>query len=211
MISIMNCKVRIYDGVKFSRCKKVKDILYINIRGFEVVTGERADKISNETDASSIDPYNEYLVIYLEDGSTATYGYSKADLFIDHRKDDTMKQVKTNHEAMHMLSDRAREYLAYMNATIKGNSNDLEIYYPNGKRDWLGDINVADKYLKVLNPYVVYETSNENDEPLEEFDDLDRLKEWCYLQKASDIATGHEPRQFYYKYCYCVEEGGDFV
>ena len=84
---MMNVKIRIYDDIKFFKCKKVKDILYINIRGFEVVTGERADQISSETDASSIDPYNEYLVIYLEDGSTATFGYSKTDLFIDHRKD----------------------------------------------------------------------------------------------------------------------------
>ena len=85
---MMNVKVRIYDGVKYFKCKKVKEILYTNIRGFEVVTGERADQISSETDASSIDPYNEYLVIYLEDGSTATFAYSKTDLFIDHRKDD---------------------------------------------------------------------------------------------------------------------------
>ena len=85
---MMNAKIRMYDGIKYFKCtKKVKDILYINIRGFEVVTGERADQISSETDASSIDPYNEYLVIYLEDGSTATFGYSKTNLFIDHRKD----------------------------------------------------------------------------------------------------------------------------
>ena len=83
----MNVKVRIYNGVKFFKCKKVKEILYRNIRGFEVVNGERADQISSETDACSIDPYNEYLLIYLEDGSTATFGYSKADLFIDHRKE----------------------------------------------------------------------------------------------------------------------------
>ena len=85
---MMDVKVRIYNGVKYFKCKKVKDILYRNIRGFEVVTGERAEQISSETDASSIDPYNEYLVIYLEDGSTATFGYSKSDLFINHRKED---------------------------------------------------------------------------------------------------------------------------
>ena len=29
-----------------------------------------------------------------------------------------MKHLKTNHEALHALDDRAREYLAYMNATV---------------------------------------------------------------------------------------------
>ena len=33
-----------------------------------------------------------------------------------------MKHLKTNHEALHALDDRAREYLAYMNATLKGAS-----------------------------------------------------------------------------------------
>ena len=83
----MEVKVRIYDGIKYFKCKKVKEIFYRNVIGFEVVTGDRADQISSEIDVSSIDPYNEYLVIYLEDGSTAIFGYSKTDLFIDHRKD----------------------------------------------------------------------------------------------------------------------------
>ena len=121
------------------------------------------------------------------------------------------KKLLTNHEAMHMITDRAREYLAYMNATLKGESDGLYICYPNGKKEWLGDINTANKYLELLNPYVVYESGNENDEPLEEFDSIDRLKEWCYLQKASAIACGKKPLEYYYNYCYSVEEGGDFI
>ena len=84
---MMDVKVKIYDGIKYFKCKKVKEILYRNIIGFEVVKGERAEQIGSEIDASSIDPYNEYLVIYLENASTATFGYSKSDLFINHRKD----------------------------------------------------------------------------------------------------------------------------
>ena len=122
-----------------------------------------------------------------------------------------MKHLKTNHEAMHMITDRAMEYLAYMNATLKGASDELYLCYPNGKKEWLGDINTANKYLELLNPYVVYEAGNENDDPLEEFDSLDILKKWCYLQKAADIASGNEPKQYYYNYCYSVEEGGDFI
>ena len=85
---MMDCRVRIYDGIKYFKCKKVKDIRYRNVRGFEVVTGERAEQISSESDASCIDEFNEYLIIYLDDGNTATFGYSHSDLFINHRKDD---------------------------------------------------------------------------------------------------------------------------
>ena len=122
-----------------------------------------------------------------------------------------MKNLKTNHDALHCLNDRAREYLEYMNATIKGPDNDLYICYPTGKKLWVRDIAYANKYLLSENPYVVYVAGDENDEPLKEFDDLDRLKEWCYLQKAADIAAGNEPKQYYYNYCYSVEEGGDFI
>ena len=122
-----------------------------------------------------------------------------------------MNKMKTNHEAMHMITDRAREYLAYMQATLKGASDELYLCYPNGKKEWLGDINTANKYLELLNPYVVYVAGDENDEPLEEFDDLDRLKEWCYLQKAAAIACGKKPLEYYYNYCYSVEEGGEFI
>ena len=122
-----------------------------------------------------------------------------------------MKHLNTNHEAMHMLTDRAREYLAYMQATLKGASDELYLCYPNGKKERLGEIRLANHCLELLNPYVVYESGNENDEPLEEFDSIDRLKEWCYLQKASAIACGKKPIEYYYNYCYSVEEGGDFI
>ena len=120
------------------------------------------------------------------------------------------KKLLTNHEALHALDDRAREYLLYMNATLKGESDDLYLFYPNGKKEWLGEIRLANNCLELLNPYVVYEKGYEN-EPLEMFDSLDRLKEWCYLQKAAAIAAGKKPLEYYYNYCYSVEEGGDFI
>ena len=121
------------------------------------------------------------------------------------------KHLKTNHEALHALDDRAREYLAYMRATLKGASDDLYICYPNGTKKWVRDINFANKYLLSENPYVVFVAGTEDSDCLAEFDDLDRLKEWCYLQKAADIALGNEPKQYYYNYCYSVEEGGNFI
>ena len=121
------------------------------------------------------------------------------------------KKMTTNHEAMHMLTDRAMEYLSYMNATLKGASDELYVCYPNGKKDWVGDLNCANKYLEMLNPYVVFVAGTEDSDHLAEFDDLDRLKEWCYLQKAAAIASGNKPCEYYYNYCYSVEEGGDFI
>ena len=122
-----------------------------------------------------------------------------------------MKNLKTNHEALHALDDRAREYLSYMNATLKGASDDLYICYPNGKKEWVRDIAFANKYLLSENPYVVFVAATESTKPLREFDDLDRLKTWCYLQKAADIASGNEPKEYYYNYCYSVEERGDYI
>ena len=87
----MDVKVRIYDGIKYFKCKKVEEILYRNVIGFEVVTGERAEQIISESDVTCIDAFNEYLIIYLNDGNTATFVYSHSDLFIDHRKDDTLE------------------------------------------------------------------------------------------------------------------------
>ena len=85
---MMNVRLKIYDGCKYTNiCNKVKEVLYTNIKGFEVVTGERATKIGEETDEDSRDEYNEYLVITLEDGNTSTFRNSHVDLFIDHRKD----------------------------------------------------------------------------------------------------------------------------
>ena len=122
-----------------------------------------------------------------------------------------MKHLKTNHDALHALDDRAREYLLYMRATLKGASDDLYICYPNGKKEWVRDIDFANKNLLSKNPYVVYESGNQNGEPLEEFDSRDRLIEWCYLQKAADIAAGNEPKEYYFNYCYTENEWGDFI
>ena len=94
---MMNVRLKIYDGCKYTNiCNKVKEVLYTNIKGFEVVTGERATKIGEETDGNSRDEYNEYLIITLEDGDTSTFRNSHVDLFIDHRKDDTLEMENDN-------------------------------------------------------------------------------------------------------------------
>lgn len=78
----INVKVKIYDGVKYEADSvKVAEVEYKNIKGFEVITGKAAEEISNELDAYSRDECNEYLIITLENGETATFRNSHTDLF----------------------------------------------------------------------------------------------------------------------------------
>ena len=78
----MNVKIKIYDGVKYNvESKKVAEIEYDNIKGYEVVTGDKATEIGLETDKNSRDEFNEYLVVTLEDGETSTFCNSHVDMF----------------------------------------------------------------------------------------------------------------------------------
>ena len=70
-----------YNMVKYDRnSKKTSEVEYNNIKGYEVVTGEKATLIGNETDEASRDEYNEYLIITLENGETLTFRNSYVDL-----------------------------------------------------------------------------------------------------------------------------------
>ena len=80
---MMNVKVKMYNGIKYElSSEKVAEIEYENIKGFEVVTGDRATQIGFETDENSRDEYNEYLIITLKSDETATFCNSHVDLFI---------------------------------------------------------------------------------------------------------------------------------
>lgn len=79
---MMNIKIKIYNEVKYeTSSEKVAEVKYNNIRGYEVVTGEKATKIGLETDENSRDKYNEYLIITLENGETATFCNNNVDMF----------------------------------------------------------------------------------------------------------------------------------
>ena len=79
MISV---KVKVYNGCKYNlESEKVAEVEYNNIKGYEVVTGERATNIGLETDENSRDKYNEYLIITLENGETSTFCNSNVDMF----------------------------------------------------------------------------------------------------------------------------------
>lgn len=77
----MKVKVKVYNGVKYNaNTEKVAEAEY-EIEGFEVVTGERATEIGLTTDENSRDEYNEYLVLDLGNGETATFCNSHVDMF----------------------------------------------------------------------------------------------------------------------------------
>ena len=79
---MMNVKVKMYNGVKYDRnSKKVAEVVYNNIKGYEVVTGEKATLVGSETDEASRDEYNEYLIITSENGERCTFCNSHVDMF----------------------------------------------------------------------------------------------------------------------------------
>ena len=79
---MLNVKVKVYNGVKYeATSEKVAEIKYKSIKGYEVVTGDRATEIGLDTYENSRDEYNEYLIITLENGETATFRNSHVDLF----------------------------------------------------------------------------------------------------------------------------------
>lgn len=79
---MMNVRLVMLDKCKYlPDSKETKEIDYKNIQSYEVVTGDRATEIGNETDENSRDEYNEYLIITLENGERSTFRNSHVDLF----------------------------------------------------------------------------------------------------------------------------------
>ena len=78
----MRVYVKIYDSVKYDVQSKCTERVTYDILRFEVVQSE---KLSEEFKESGIDkdPYDEYLILYLENDERATYRNSYVDLFRD--------------------------------------------------------------------------------------------------------------------------------
>lgn len=76
--------VEIYDNCKYEKESKVVEMArYNNLESWEIVSGEDAKEIENEivNNGLDADTNNEYLVLHLEDGNTATYRNSFVEMF----------------------------------------------------------------------------------------------------------------------------------
>lgn len=74
----MKVKVKVYDGIKYDEnSAKITEVEY-SVTGFEVKEIPAAEilKVFDETDE-----YNEYLILTLANGETATFRNSHVDLF----------------------------------------------------------------------------------------------------------------------------------
>ena len=80
-VAPMLVKIKVYDEVKYNPdSKKVAEVEY-EISSFKVVEGEEAEAMARETDEDGQDEFNEYLVLELANGETATFRNSHVDMF----------------------------------------------------------------------------------------------------------------------------------
>ena len=81
-------ELKIYKECKYTANKETFkkenriDVIYNYCTGFEIVSGKEAEALEAGTDGSCIDDYHEYLILFFEDGDTATFRNSYVDLFI---------------------------------------------------------------------------------------------------------------------------------
>ncbi len=74
-------EVKIYDLCKYDPASESRNKAQYSIKAFEVKTIPEKE-ILKETDESNLDPYNEYLILYLADGDTATFRNSFCDMYL---------------------------------------------------------------------------------------------------------------------------------
>ena len=77
----MKVIVKVWNGSKYEAVSEVCERLTYNIKDFEIIhKADDADIEANFT-PEELDPYDEYLRLYLEDGNTATFRNSRVDMF----------------------------------------------------------------------------------------------------------------------------------
>lgn len=78
----MKLYVIVYDKCKYEKdSKEIWEGKYTDVEKFEVKEISQ-DEILKETDGSCVDDYNEYLILYLGNGETATFRNSYVDIFM---------------------------------------------------------------------------------------------------------------------------------
>lgn len=74
-------ELKIYDSCKYEPTSESKYKVQYNINAYEVKKIVK-EEILKETDESALDEYDEYLILYLDDGETSTFRNSHVDMYL---------------------------------------------------------------------------------------------------------------------------------
>jgi len=77
----MKVELKVYDGVKYEISSQVKSRLTYDMDRFEIIHAADDENIEANFTEEELDPFDEYLVLHLTDGDTATFRNSYCDLF----------------------------------------------------------------------------------------------------------------------------------
>lgn len=72
-------ELRVYDGCKYTTEGTARRVFYHHVTGFEIVTDK--EMVEEIEMSGMVDEYHEYLVLYMEDLTTATFCNSHVDMF----------------------------------------------------------------------------------------------------------------------------------
>lgn len=78
-------EIHIFENCKYTtkRAELGEEIVvrYTDVKSYSVIEGgKEAEAIESAVDASGVDEYHEYLVLYFENGTTATFRNSHVDM-----------------------------------------------------------------------------------------------------------------------------------
>lgn len=78
----MKVNVKLYDGCRYDiNSEKIAEMEY-DIEYFDIIHAENDPDIEKNYAEDERDPYDEYLVLHLENGETATFRNNRVDLFV---------------------------------------------------------------------------------------------------------------------------------
>ena len=77
----MKVIVKVWNGSKYNAESEVCERLTYDIKDFSIIHKADDEDIEANFTPEELDPYDEYLRLYLEDGNTATLRNSRVDMF----------------------------------------------------------------------------------------------------------------------------------
>ena len=77
----MKVIVKVWNGSKYEAASEVCERLTYDIKDFEIIHKADDHDIEANFAPEELDPCDEYLRLYLEDGNTATFRNSRVDMF----------------------------------------------------------------------------------------------------------------------------------